>query len=91
MPTAVKDGAAAGKGGRQPLGELVTEINTCLAIPDDAASVQQSSDGTGGANRVRVALPLLFDHLESDHGAPHPLRCLCTAHATLQVPMRPRQ
>lgn len=57
------------QGARRPLGELVTEINTCLAIPDDAASMQQSSDGSGGASRVRVALPLLFDHLESDHGA----------------------
>jgi hypothetical protein len=65
---------AAMQGARRPLGELVTEINTCLAIPDDAASMQQSSDGSGGASRVRVALPLLFDHLESDHGAL--LRCV---------------
>lgn len=62
------------QGARRPLGELVTEINTCLASPDDAASMQQSSDGSGGASRVRVALPLLFDHLESDHGAL--IRCL---------------
>lgn len=70
MPAALPNCVAISKGGGRPLGQLISEISACLeTVGDAAASTQQPSDGTIIASRIRGVLPMIFAHVNPQHGA----------------------
>lgn len=59
---------AAPKPGRRPLGVLINEITACLDSTGEAASIQQASDSTVLAARMRAVLPMVFAHVDHQNG-----------------------